>query len=127
MREDDPVNDEFPSMWAGAHPWRATIKEASAAPIPQGGRSALLMRHGSLAVRYYAPKGTDPQQPHDQDEVYVIASGSGMFVNGDDRVPFGPGDVLFTPAGQVHRFEDFSDDFATWVVFYGPRGGEKPA
>jgi mannose-6-phosphate isomerase-like protein (cupin superfamily) len=114
-------------MWAGAHPWRATIEEASAAPIPQGARSALLMRHGSLTVRYYAPKGTDPQQPHDQDEVYVIASGLGMFVNGDDRVPFGPGDVLFTPAGQVHRFEGFSDDFATWVVFYGPRGGEKPA
>ncbi len=85
------------------------------------------MRHGSLTVRYYAPKDTDPQQPHDQDEVYVIASGAGMFVNGDHRVPFGPGDVLFTLAGQVHRFENFSDDFATWVVFYGPRGGEKPA
>ncbi len=41
MREDDPMNDEFPSMWAGAHPWRATIEEASAAPIPQGARSAL--------------------------------------------------------------------------------------
>jgi hypothetical protein len=22
------------------------------------------------------------------------------------------------------RFEDFSDDFATWVIFYGPPGGE---
>jgi hypothetical protein len=32
--------------------------------------------------------------------------------------------VFFTPAGWVHRFEDFSDDFATWVVFWGPKGGE---
>ena len=27
-------------------------------------------------------------------------------------------------AGEVHRFERFSDDFATWVFFYGPEGGE---
>jgi hypothetical protein len=25
-----------------------------------------------------------------------------------------------------HRFEDFTDDFATWVIFYGPEGGERP-
>jgi hypothetical protein len=24
-----------------------------------------------------------------------------------------------------HRFEGFSHDFATWVIFYGPLGGEK--
>jgi len=35
-----------------------------------------------------------------------------------------PGDLLFVPAGIVHRFEDFTDDFATWVMFYGPEGGE---
>jgi mannose-6-phosphate isomerase-like protein (cupin superfamily) len=45
-------------------------------------------------------------------------------VNGDARFRFGPGDVLFVPAGVEHRFEDFSDDFVTWVVFYGPEGGE---
>jgi hypothetical protein len=25
----------------------------------------------------------------------------------------------------VHRFEEFTDDFYTWVIFYGPDGGEK--
>lgn len=35
-----------------------------------------------------------------------------------------PGDLLFVPAGVVHRFEEFTDDFATWVMFYGPEGGE---
>ena len=34
------------------------------------------------------------------------------------------GQVLFVPAGIEHRFEDFSDDFSTWVIFYGPAGGE---
>ena len=54
----------------------------------------------------------------------MVLQGCGVFVNGDRRDPFGPGDVLFVPAGQTHRFEDFTDDFATWVIFYGPEGGE---
>ena len=29
------------------------------------------------------------------------------------------------PLACVHRFEEFSDDFATWVMFYGPEGGER--
>jgi mannose-6-phosphate isomerase-like protein (cupin superfamily) len=111
-------------MCVGADPWRVTLREAEAAPIPGGRRSALLMAHGSMTLRYYAPKGVDRQEPHDQDEIYLVVSGSGKFVSGQHRVPFGPGDVLFAAAGLVHRFEEFSDDFATWVVFWGPQGGE---
>jgi hypothetical protein len=29
------------------------------------------------------------------------------------------------PAGKAHRFENFTPDFATWVVFWGPQGGER--
>ena len=83
-----------------------------------------VLGHGSMIVEYYAPRGSDRQQPHTRDELYVIAAGTGTFLNGDARHPFTPGDVIFVPAGVVHRFEDFSDDFATWVIFYGPEGGE---
>jgi mannose-6-phosphate isomerase-like protein (cupin superfamily) len=107
-----------------SHPVRATLEDARVAPIPPGMRSSLLMEHGSMKLRYYAPRGADPQTPHDQDELYVIASGRGTFFVGGQRVPFGPGDVLFVGAKIEHRFEGFSDDFATWVVFYGPAGGE---
>jgi hypothetical protein len=31
---------------------------------------------------------------------------------------------LFAAAGVEHRFENFSDDLALWVIFYGPEGGE---
>lgn len=113
-------------MCAGADPWRVTLEEARSEPISPGRRSALLMAHGSMTLRYYAPRQVDPQEPHDQDELYLVASGSGNFVNGEDRVRFGPGDVLFAAAGIAHRFEEFSDDFATWVIFWGPRGGEAP-
>lgn len=101
-----------------------TLAAARAAPIAEGSRSALLMRHGTMTLRYYAPRGHDPQTPHDQDEIYVIAEGSGRFFKDGAAKPFGPGDVLFAEAGAEHRFEDFSDDFATWVVFWGPPGGE---
>jgi mannose-6-phosphate isomerase-like protein (cupin superfamily) len=80
--------------------------------------------HGSLVVEIYQPDGVDPQQPHSRDEIYVVISGSGYFVKGENREPFEPGEVLFAPAGAVHRFEAFTDDFATWVFFYGPEGGE---
>ena len=43
---------------------------------------------------------------------------------GDEIVSFGPGDFSFVPAGLPHRFTDFSDTMSTWVMFYGPDGGE---
>jgi mannose-6-phosphate isomerase-like protein (cupin superfamily) len=42
-------------------------------------------------------------------------------VCGGERTPVGAGDLLFVPAGDIHRFETFSDDFCTWVVFIGGR------
>jgi mannose-6-phosphate isomerase-like protein (cupin superfamily) len=96
----------------------------AAAAAQTSARSVELFRHGTLIVKLYAPRGHDPQTPHAQDELYVIASGSGQFFDGRQRVPVSPGDLLFAAAGQPHRFEDFTDDFATWVMFYGPDGGE---
>ena len=40
------------------------------------------------------------------------------------RRPIEPGSFIFVPAGATHRFESFSADFAVWVAFYGPEGGE---
>jgi hypothetical protein len=42
------------------------------------------------------------------------------------RDGFEAGDLLFVAAGTEHQFEEFSDDLAVWVVFYGPQGGEVP-
>ena len=84
-----------------------------------------LFQHGSLCIEIYQPQEKDEQLPHDHDEVYVIISGTGEFINGDTTVSFKPGDLLFVPAGVPHRFIHFSRDFSTWVIFYGPKGGEK--
>ena len=100
-------------------------KEAIKALGAHEGQFKTLFGHGTLSIEIYKPHKVDLQQPHEQDEVYMVISGSGEFLNGDERTTFGPGDVLFVPAGVVHRFENFTDDFATWVLFYGPKGGEK--
>lgn len=92
---------------------------------PEGKRFHYPIRHGSMRVGVYAPRPPhDPQSPHDQDELYIVVSGRGMFVKGGERRAFGPGDVIFVEAGAVHRFEEYDADFATWVVFWGPKGGE---
>jgi len=93
-------------------------------PGPDGQRYIELFRHGTLSIELYAPRETDPQTPHSRDEIYVIISGSGRFRLGTLETAFAPGDVLFVPAGEEHRFVEFGDDFATWVFFYGPEGGE---
>ncbi|MDQ3137039.1 MAG: cupin domain-containing protein [Gemmatimonadota bacterium] len=95
-------------------------------PGPNGERFVELFTHGTLSIELYAPRGHDPQSPHTRDEAYVVVAGRGHFRNGDARHPFASGDVLFVPAGVAHRFEEFSDDLAVWVFFYGPEGGEEP-
>lgn len=95
-------------------------------PTPEGHRFVELFKHGTLTVELYAPRGIDPQTPHARDEIYVIVSGTGTFRHAQDKdVTFAPSDVFFVAAGVEHRFKDFTDDFAAWVFFYGPEGGEK--
>lgn len=98
---------------------------ARAVPSKDGKLYAELFRHGTLAIEIYAPRGNDLQEPHTRDELYVVAAGSGMFFVEGQRFPFVAGDALFVAAGEVHRFENFTDDLLVWVMFYGPEGGER--
>lgn len=120
---------------------RVTVDEARRAPVQADHLSALLMSHGSLEVRWLAQHPDEAQSPHDRDELYVVVSGTGVFVRTEEQVPFvepghvgvqgeeritvQPGDTLFVPAGTVHQFEVMSPDFGVWMIFYGPEGGEK--
>src|SRR2546426_12544714 len=85
-------------------------------PGPAGEHSVSVLQRGTLDVKLSLPTPPNQQTPHAQDEVYVV-------IRGRDE----SGDLLFVAAGTEHRFEDFSEDFAVWVVFYGSRGGEVPA
>ena len=78
---------------------------------PMGECFAIALAHGSMSVEYYAPVDSDPQTPHDQDEVYFIHKGTGELVIGRARHPFNAGDCHFVGAHVEHRFENFSKDF----------------
>lgn len=111
---------------------RKAVKQAlSDGTAPGGLPAAQIFEHGTLKLYFYEPRGEDHQPVHEQDEVYVVVTGYGTFAVGDsaetlERKPFGPGEAIFVPAGAVHRFENFTDDFETWVIMYGPEGGELP-
>lgn len=104
---------------------RLTVANALAKLKSEDSPYEKIFRHGSLHVEIYKPEHEDPQTKHLLDEIYVVVSGTGFFVCGDSRQPFESGEVLFVSAGTNHRFEEFSDDFATWVFFFGPEGGEQ--
>lgn len=104
----------------------APARARATAKWPEGEPFAVAFAHGTMSVELYASRGRDHPTPHPRDELYIIVTGRGDFVHGARRDAFGPGDVFFVPAHMEHRFENFTDDFATWVVFYGPAGGETP-
>lgn len=83
--------------------------------------------HGSLDLELYQPKVEDKQQPHQRDEVYIISTGKATFMLEGEYTEVKAGDFLFVAANKEHQFTQFSDDFSTWVLFYGPQGGEKDA
>jgi len=91
---------------------------------PEGVPFRLAMRHGSMTLEAFAPSVEDHQEPHEQDELYVVRSGRSGFLRGDQRIECGEGDVILVPAGMRHRFVDFSEGFQAWVIFWDPRGGE---
>jgi mannose-6-phosphate isomerase-like protein (cupin superfamily) len=100
--------------------WNISTEAAlkALAKNPNGKPFLTLLEHKKMYVEVYAPQKIDLQTPHDQDEIYVVISGTGIFFNNGEKINFGPGDLLFVPAGVEHRFEDFSEDFSTWVIFY---------
>jgi mannose-6-phosphate isomerase-like protein (cupin superfamily) len=103
------------------------LKRVPAAPTaiyPNGAPFATMMAGGTMSVEVFAPKGTDLQQSHKQDELYFIQGGTGQIVINGQKFDAAAGDAFFVASGVEHRFENFSDDFVTWVVFYGPEGGE---
>ncbi len=101
-------------------------REEMRAKIPEDAsiRFHIGLERGTLKVELYVPRKEDLQQPHTQDECYIVTKGRGQFEMGTQTVDFKPGDFLFVPAGIPHRFVNFGDEMETWVIFYGPQGGE---
>ncbi|HSI01823.1 MAG TPA: cupin domain-containing protein [Reyranella sp.] len=98
-----------------------SIALAEARQLPwKPGRSAEAFVDGELEIRFTPRPTNGPQTPHQRDEVYIVAAGSGFYRVDGERTAVGPGDMCFAAAHAPHGFEDFTDDFAIWIIFYGP-------
>jgi mannose-6-phosphate isomerase-like protein (cupin superfamily) len=82
---------------------------------------AEFLRVPSMSAGIYrlAAGSSDPQVPHNEDEVYYVISGRARLRAGDDSEPVGPGTIAFVPAREPHRFEDIEEDLEV-LVFFAP-------
>lgn len=82
------------------------------------------LRRDSMSVgRYVVPAGgTDPQTPHDEDEVYVVTAGRASIRIGDDEYPVERGDVVLVERHVDHQFFDVREALETLVVFAPAEG-----
>jgi len=81
------------------------------------------LRVPSLSCGIYSLEAgsQDLQGPHDEDEVYYVASGRARVrVNGQERT-IGPGSILFVPASAEHSFCEIEEDL-TLMVFFASGG-----
>ena len=65
---------------------RIALTEAAERLVAEPKPFIVLFERGDFSVELFAPRGSDTQQPHDQDEAYIVASGSGTFHRGEERV-----------------------------------------
>jgi len=73
----------------------------------------------SLGMSVWPAGGEDAQQPHTEDEVYVVMAGRGTIrVASEDRA-VRPGSVVYVGARVEHRFHSVTEDLHV-LVFWAP-------
>jgi mannose-6-phosphate isomerase-like protein (cupin superfamily) len=74
----------------------------------------------SLGTYSIPAGGADGQQPHTEDEIYIVTRGRARLVADSGAAEVGPGSVIYVPAGEAHRFVDVTEDLAVLVLFAPP-------
>jgi mannose-6-phosphate isomerase-like protein (cupin superfamily) len=77
------------------------------------------LRVESMSAGLYAiPAGaTDPQVPHNEDEIYYVIRGRASIDIAGDVQPVEPGAVIFVAKHVDHRFQDITEDLEVLVLF----------
>jgi mannose-6-phosphate isomerase-like protein (cupin superfamily) len=82
------------------------------------------LRVPSMSLGLYAlgAGATDPQTPHEEDEIYHVLRGRGRIRVGADDRAVEPGSVVFVGAREEHRFHSINEDLLL-LVFFAPAEG----
>jgi mannose-6-phosphate isomerase-like protein (cupin superfamily) len=73
----------------------------------------------SAGVYVLSAGGTDPQKPHQEDEVYYVVRGHAKMRVGSEEQAVKTGSVIFVAAEVEHRFFDVSEELEV-LVFFSP-------
>jgi len=92
--------------------------------IERGGGYEVVHSSPGLEIGVYVLVAPEPdrQQPHEEDEVYVVLEGSGVLEVEGTATPLDEGMALFVPAHAEHRFTAY-EHLALLVIFNGPHSG----
>lgn len=72
-----------------------------------------------LGVYVLVAPEPDRQQPHEDDEVYVVLEGRGVLEIEEEMVQVKEGQAVFVPAGAEHRFVGY-ENLSVLVIFAQP-------
>lgn len=75
-------------------------------------------KKGDFELEFFAPRGKDFQTPHEKDEFYIIVSGSADLIKNEKIIHCRIGDAVFVEAFEAHHFDNISNDFAAWMIFF---------
>jgi mannose-6-phosphate isomerase-like protein (cupin superfamily) len=80
------------------------------------------LRAGMFSAGVYrlAEGATDPQDPHEEDEVYLVLSGRAVLEVAGERLPVTRGSLAFVAKRVEHRFTDIREDLEVLVLFAPP-------
>src|SRR5213596_3408723 len=91
-----------------------------------GGGYEVVHESPGLEVGVYVLVAPEPdrQQPHEDDELYVVLEGSGLLDVAGERIALDEGHSAFVPAGVEHRFAGY-EQLSVLVIF--ARAGSAPS
>ncbi len=89
--------------------------------VEAGGGYEVVHTSPGLEVGVYVLVAPEPdrQQPHDDDEVYVVLEGRGVLTVEGEEFPVREGEALFVRAGAEHRFTGY-EGLSLLVIFAKP-------
>lgn len=93
--------------------------------IQQDNRYQEFLRVPAMSMGLYTLQaGTvDDQQPHAEDEVYVVVAGRGQIRVADEDRLVSAGSVVYVPAQVEHRFHTITETLQVLVLFAPAEGG----
>ncbi|KNE82593.1 MULTISPECIES: cupin domain-containing protein [Streptomyces] len=98
------------------------LDELDAERAANEGAYLQFLRERNMSAGLYAldAGSIDPQQPHRQDEIYVVITGRASITVGTETTTVARGSVVYVPAGVPHKFHHISEDLRVMVVFSPP-------